>query len=99
MIAYLVKAREAMTKFKGVRIEQIPREKNHRADILVKITSGEGHALPRGVPLQLIPRSSIAKGAEVHPVSRLPCWMDPIAEYLQSNTLPTDSDQAQGLEE
>src|SRR5579862_2891562 len=97
MIAYLVKAREAMTKFKGVRIEQIPREKNHRADFLAKIASGEGHALPRGVPLQLISRSSIAEGAEVHPVSRLPCWMDPIAEYLQNDTLQTDPDLARKL--
>ena len=97
MIAYLAKAREAMTKFKGVRIEQVPREKNHRADVLAKIASGEGHALPRGVPLQLIPRSSITKGAEVHLVNRLPCWMDPIAEYLQSDTLPMDPDQARKL--
>ena len=55
MIAYLAKAREAITRFKGVRIEQIPREKNHRANVLAKIATGEGHALPRGVPLQLIP--------------------------------------------
>ena len=39
-----------MKNFKGVRIEQVPREKNHRADVLAKITTGEGHALPKGVP-------------------------------------------------
>ena len=71
-----------MTRFKSVRIEQIPLQKNHRAHVLAKIATGEGHALPRGVLLQLIPRSSIAKGAEVHPVNRLPYWMDPIADYL-----------------
>jgi hypothetical protein len=90
MVAYLAKVQEAMKKFKGVRIEQVPREKNHRADVLAKIATGEGHALPKGVPLQLVPFSSIAKEAEVLPVSRLPCWMDPIADYLQSDILPAD---------
>ena len=51
MVAYLAKVQEAMKKFKGVRIEQVPREKNHRADVLAKIATGEGHALLRGVPL------------------------------------------------
>ncbi|KAI9192454.1 hypothetical protein LWI28_023113 [Acer negundo] len=37
MVAYLAKVREAMSGFKGVRMEQIPREKNHRADVLAKI--------------------------------------------------------------
>ena len=86
-----------MKKFKGVIIEQVPREKNHRADVLVKIATGEGHVLPKGVPLQLVPFSSIAKGAEVLPVNRLPCWMDPIADYLQNDILPADPDQARRL--
>ena len=97
MVAYLAKVQEAMKKFKGVKIEQVPREKNHRADVLAKIATGEGHALPKGVPLQLVPFSSIAKEAEVLPVSRLPSWMDPIADYLQSNILPANPDQAHRL--
>ena len=71
-----------MGKFKSVRMEQVPRQKNHRVDVLAKIATGEGHALPRGVPLQLIPRSSIAKGVKVYLVNRLLCWMDPIVDYL-----------------
>ena len=51
MVAYLAKDRETMGKFKGVRMEQVPREKNHRADVLAKIAAGEGHALLRGVLL------------------------------------------------
>ena len=51
MAAYLAKVREAVGRFKGVRMEQVPREKNHRLDILAKIVAGEGHALPRGVLL------------------------------------------------
>ena len=97
MVAYLARVQEAMKKFRGVRMEQVPQEKNHRADVLVKIAAGEGHALPRGVPLQLIPRSSITKAVEVLPVGRPPCWMDPIADYLQSDILPTDPDQARQL--
>ena len=97
MAAYVAKVREAMKRFKGVRMEQVPREKNHRAYVLAKIIEGEGHALPKGVPLQLVPFSSIVKEAEVFPVSRPPCWMDPIADYLQSDTLPTDPDQARRL--
>ena len=70
MVVYLAKVREAMKKFKGVRMEQVPREKNQRADVLAKIAVGERHALLRGVPLQLIPRSSITKAVEVLPISR-----------------------------
>ena len=65
--AYLAQVREAMGRFKSVRMEQVPREKNHHADVLAKIAAGEGHALPIVVSLHLIPHSSIAKGAEVHP--------------------------------
>ena len=51
MVAYLAIVLEAMKKFKGVKMEQVPRKKNHRADVLAKIATGEGHALLRGVPL------------------------------------------------
>ncbi|KAI9154077.1 hypothetical protein LWI28_020635 [Acer negundo] len=65
MVAYLARVWEAMTRFKGVKSEQIPQENNHRTYILAKIAVGGGLALPKGVPIQLIPRSSIAIGAEV----------------------------------
>ena len=51
MAAYLAKFWEAMMRFKGVRMEQVPRENNHRADVLAKIVASEGHVLLRGVPL------------------------------------------------
>ena len=97
MVAYLTKVQEAMKRFKGVKMEQVPREKNHRVDVLAKIATGEEHVLPKRVPLQLIPHPSITKGGEVHPVGRLPCWMDPIADYLQNDILPTKLDQARRL--
>ena len=90
MVAYLAKVQEAMKKFKGVRIVQVPREKNHRANVLAKIATGEGHALPKRGHLQLIPTSSIAKEVEVLPMSHVPCWMVPIADYLQSGILTAD---------
>ena len=68
MVAYLKKVQEAATRFKAMKMEQIPREKNQRADVMAKIATTGGQALPRGVPLQLIPRPSIAKGVEVNPV-------------------------------
>ena len=37
MVAYLEKVREAMARFKGVRMEPIPWDKNHQADVLAKI--------------------------------------------------------------
>ena len=52
---------------------------------------------PRGVPFQLISRSSIVKAVEVLPVIRPSYWIDLIADYLQSETLPTDQDQARRL--
>ncbi|KAK4842434.1 hypothetical protein QYF36_021650 [Acer negundo] len=77
MVAYLEKVQEAMTSFKGVKMDQIPRDENRRADVLAKIVSTGGQALPKRVPFQLIPRSSIAREREVNPVDRLPYWMDP----------------------
>ncbi|KAI9165338.1 hypothetical protein LWI28_012088 [Acer negundo] len=53
MVAYLAKVRGAMSRFKGVRMEQIPREKNHWVDVLAKIAAGEGHTLPRGTEVVL----------------------------------------------
>ena len=46
MVAYLAKVQEAMKKFIGLRIEQVPREKNHCSNVLAKIATREGHALP-----------------------------------------------------
>ncbi|KAK4841203.1 hypothetical protein QYF36_000627 [Acer negundo] len=37
------------------------------------------------------------QGVEILPVNRLPCWMNPIAYYLQSDTLTVDPDQARKL--
>ena len=36
MIAYLERVQTAMAAFKATKIEQIPRTKNHRADVLAK---------------------------------------------------------------
>ena len=55
MVAYLKTVREVATKLKGMKMEQISREKNHRADVLAKIAAIGGQTLPKGVPLQLIP--------------------------------------------
>ncbi|KAK4845460.1 hypothetical protein QYF36_005345 [Acer negundo] len=38
-----------------------------------------------------------SQGVEILPVNRFPCWMDPIADYLQSDTLPADPDEARKL--
>ncbi|KAK4838382.1 hypothetical protein QYF36_013340 [Acer negundo] len=78
-------------------MKQIPREKNHRTDVLANITATGGQTLPKGVPLQLMLQSSIARRMKVTPVSRLPCWMDPIAEYLHNEILCVDPDQARKL--
>ena len=80
-----------------MRLEQIPQEKTHRADVLAKIAATGGRALPKGIPLQLLLRPSTAPGLEVSPVTCLPCWMDPIADYLQDGTLPENPDQAHTL--
>ncbi|KAK1558900.1 hypothetical protein Q3G72_008053 [Acer saccharum] len=43
MVAYLKKVQEATTtRFKGMKMEQIPREKNHGANILAKIAAIRG---------------------------------------------------------
>ena len=78
-------------------MEQVLREKNHREDVLANIAAVEGQTLPKGVPLQLIPRPSITKGIKVNPVERLLYWMEPIADYLQSDILLEDPDQARKL--
>ena len=42
MVVYLKKVREAATRFKGMKMEQIPREKNHRVDVLANIAATGG---------------------------------------------------------
>ncbi|KAK0603952.1 hypothetical protein LWI29_010535 [Acer saccharum] len=55
MVAYLKKVQEAATRFKAMKMEQIPREKNHQENVMAKIAATGGQALPKRIPLQLLP--------------------------------------------
>ncbi|KAK0571222.1 hypothetical protein LWI29_012685 [Acer saccharum] len=47
MSAYLEKVKQAIKAFQMIKMEQIPRGANHRADVLTKIATGGGQTPPR----------------------------------------------------
>ncbi|KAJ4728683.1 Gag-pol polyprotein [Melia azedarach] len=64
MIAYLRKAKDLVGQFKQVRLQQIPREKNFKADMLSRLASLLETSLPGTAPVEVLPRSSIEEHAK-----------------------------------
>ena len=51
MSTYLERVKQETKGFRMIKIEQIPRGANHRANVLAKIAIGGGQTLPKGVRL------------------------------------------------
>lgn len=54
MMAYLEEAKKMMENFEGIKVEQVTRTENHRADTLAKLATGNGQNLPKGIQLHLL---------------------------------------------
>ncbi|CAJ2666715.1 unnamed protein product [Trifolium pratense] len=94
---YLVLVKEKITKFNSVEILHVPREHNKRADILSKLASTKRKGGNKSVIQEILPRPSIekpSKGVDINVIGDKDCWMTPVYNFLEHETLPDDQKQA-----
>ncbi|XP_074378040.1 uncharacterized protein LOC141719561 [Apium graveolens] len=95
---YLRCTQRLIGKFKEVRLECVPREKNNNADALAKIGSQQEAVLLGSIPLEIQEIPSIPE-VEVMQVDEAPkeTWMTPILDYIHKGALPEDKFKARRL--
>ncbi|XP_074323820.1 uncharacterized protein LOC141660729 [Apium graveolens] len=92
---YLRCTQRLIGKFKEVRLECVPREKNSNADTLEKMGSQQEAVLLGSIPLEIQEIPSIPE-VEVMQVDEAPkeTWMTPIISYIHKGALPEDKFKA-----
>ena len=90
-----------MVKFSMTSMTQVSRGKNRHADSLATLASAMTEDIPRQIKVELIGEPSIS--ATVEGVTKVnvvvittagSCWMDPIIEFLNEDTIPDDEGEA-----
>uniref|UniRef100_A0A2N9J3R3 Uncharacterized protein n=1 Tax=Fagus sylvatica TaxID=28930 RepID=A0A2N9J3R3_FAGSY len=94
MTKYLKLVRNAMKWFDQVMLVQVPREQNTEADALAKLASSD-EATDQYIEVQHSP-SHLEE--EVSPIDVSNSWMTPIVNYLEDETLPSDTGRGQKVE-
>ncbi|XP_057488501.1 uncharacterized protein LOC130774471 [Actinidia eriantha] len=96
MAKYLQVAKNLLSEFRIVRIEQVGREFNAHADALASLASAfEGdHGRMVAVDVVSIPSIEEAQSSVLVNTQLGPSWMDPIVNYLRTDQLPDDRKEA-----
>ena len=79
-----------MRKFEAVKVVQIPREQNSRADILARMAAVADPKMPKSIPLEVKSSPSIEQDLGVLRIEQKCSWMDLIISYLRDGVLPPD---------
>uniref|UniRef100_A0A2N9HKB0 Uncharacterized protein n=1 Tax=Fagus sylvatica TaxID=28930 RepID=A0A2N9HKB0_FAGSY len=84
MLSYLSIAKSLLSKFDSVQVEQIRREYNSHADILVKLATALESDLYRMVTVEVLstPSTLIDTVDRICGTGSEPSWMDPLIAYL-----------------
>ncbi|XP_074356175.1 uncharacterized protein LOC141695866 [Apium graveolens] len=95
---YLRCTQHLIGRFKKVRLECVPREKNSNADALAKKGSQQEAVLLRSIPLEIQEIPSIPE-VEAMQVDEAPkeTWMTPILAYIHKGALPEDKFKSRRL--
>ncbi|XP_074328834.1 uncharacterized protein LOC141666392 [Apium graveolens] len=95
---YLRCTQRQIEKFREVRLECVPREKNNNADALAKMGSQQEAVLLGSIPLEIheIPSIPEVKMMQVDEVPK-ETWMTPILAYIHKGTLLEDKFKARRL--
>nr|GEW54509.1 reverse transcriptase domain-containing protein [Tanacetum cinerariifolium] len=98
MIKYLAKEKEHASGFKSLSIENIPRNMNHKADVLSKLASVAFNHLTKEVLVEVLNERS-TEGQEIHTVveEEGDNWMTPIRRCLEEGIWPKDKNEARCL--
>ncbi|GJT36513.1 reverse transcriptase domain-containing protein [Tanacetum coccineum] len=98
MIKYLAKAKEYASGFKSFSIENIPRNMNQKADVLIKLASVAFNHLTKEVLVEILSERS-TEVQEVHSIveEEWDNWMTPIMRCLEEVVWPKDKNEARCL--
>ncbi|XP_071739818.1 uncharacterized protein [Rutidosis leptorrhynchoides] len=78
--------------------QQIPRNKNKKADVLSKLATLIFDHLHKKVLVEVLKDKSVDQKVVVATVEEgEPCWITPYVKYLQDGTLPTDAMEARRI--
>ncbi|GMQ03573.1 hypothetical protein CsSME_00049329 [Camellia sinensis var. sinensis] len=96
MAKYQALVMEHIKQFQAIRVQQIGREENNRADELAGLASMVDCASPNPQLIEFLPRPSIEEvgQTEVFCAALGPSWMDPIALFLRDQILPAEKKEA-----
>ena len=96
MAKYQELVRTEIKKFDVVRIEQIGREENSRADELAGLASMADTSIPHPLLIDFLPRPIIedSEAEDVYCTELGPSWMDPIILFLKDGILPAEKKEA-----
>ncbi|XP_062114282.1 uncharacterized protein LOC133825340 [Humulus lupulus] len=99
MVAYLEKVKEVVGQFEFYPIEQVPWEHNSNADALARLSTTKEVDTLNVVPDKFLLVPSIAEpgGDDVSMINSQPTWMTPIIDYLETESLPADRNEARKL--
>lgn len=96
MEKYQALVRECIKQFQAIRVQQIGREENDRADELAGLASMVDRTSPNPLLIEFLPRPSIEETGQtdVYCAELGPSWTDPIIIFLRERTLPADKKEA-----
>lgn len=96
MAKYQALVREHIKQFQAIRVQQIGREENSRADELAGLASMVDSTSPNPLLIEFLPRPSIEEAGQTDVLCAVlgPSWMDPIILFLRDWTLPADKKEA-----
>ena len=96
MAAYLDHAKQLLSQFERVEVNQIGRESNSHADALANLAYAVEAGNKRTVEVETLEKSSIELQSprQVICVNLSRSWMDPIIAYLRDDQLSEDKNKA-----
>ncbi|XP_015962573.1 uncharacterized protein LOC107486538 [Arachis duranensis] len=92
---YLEKVKKLSQEFDEVTVQHVPRERNTRTDLLSKLASTKPGTGNRSLMQGLEKEPTVA--LHITQATDSPSWMDPIKDYLERGSLPSDDKTAKAL--
>ena len=89
MKRYLALTNQLISNFDDVKITQVPREENSKADKVTRLALSETSERRPGLLMMVQYLLSIER-IDVNYVQSEESWMDPIITYIKSGNLPSD---------
>lgn len=97
VMKYLQKVKDLTCIVHDFEVQQILREDNSQAYLLVKVMTTTPMALPRSVCFESIKRLAIEEMEEIRQLDNKPCWINPLVDFLKNSKLPIDQKKARKI--